>query len=151
VIHPPSFSEGYKNWWANRALGENSDAIFTCLLMRICACSTQFPNPALRQMLESDLGENIKQSSNRYHLAARSLSYSIRPGKGGLMQVQQLLLTASWLKADARFVESWHVLASAIHEAQELGLHNKQVSQAGSQFEDEMRKRVWCVLYVWDW
>lgn len=119
--------------------------------MRICAYSTQFPNATLRQTLESELGDNIKNLSKRYHLAARSLSNSISPGKGGLIQVQQLLLTASWLTADAQFVESWHVLAASIHEAQELGLHNKRVSQAGSEFEEEMKKRVWCVLYVWDW
>lgn len=39
------------------------------------------------------------------------------------MQVQQLFLTAQWFKTEAFFVESWHALGAAIHEAQELGIY----------------------------
>jgi hypothetical protein len=104
----------------------------------------------LRSTLETELGENIQELSKRYHRTAQSLSITIGAGKGGLIQVQQLLLAAWWLKSDAQFIDSWHVLASSIHEAQELGLHDKRVQGSISEFETEMRRRMWCVLYVWD-
>jgi hypothetical protein len=106
VINPSFFSERYKEWWEDRARGQRPGAVLTCLLMHICACSTQFPDVDLRRTLKAELGENIVNLSKRYHLAARSLSSLISPGKGGLMHVQQLILTASWLKTDAQSIES---------------------------------------------
>lgn len=57
-----------------------------------------------------------------YHRAAQQLSNTIFPGQGGLVQVQQLFLTAAWLKGEGMFVDSWHALAAAVHAAQELGI-----------------------------
>jgi len=39
-----------------------------------------------------------------------------------MTQIQQLFLTAQWYKTEALFVESWHALSVAIHEAQEQGI-----------------------------
>ncbi|KAJ5415151.1 hypothetical protein N7465_003846 [Penicillium sp. CMV-2018d] len=150
VIYPPLFSRNYSDWWDARVRGRNPDRVMTCLLLRVCACSTQFPSDSLHSTLETELGENIQELSKRYHRTAQSLSITIGAGKGGLIQVQQLLLAAWWLKSDAQFIDSWHVLASSIHEAQELGLHDKRVQGSISEFETEMRRRMWCVLYVWD-
>jgi hypothetical protein len=75
----------------------------------------------MRQKLESELGEKIQRLSERYHRAALRLSNRISPGKGGLTQIQRLFLMAFWFKTEALFTESWHTLAAAIHEAQELG------------------------------
>ncbi|KAE8134502.1 hypothetical protein BDV38DRAFT_273520 [Aspergillus pseudotamarii] len=104
-----------------------------------------------RQKLESELGEHIQSLSECYHHAARRLSSTISPGRGGLTQVQQLFLTACWFKTEALFVESWHALSSAIHEAQELGLHKNSTKVAITEFEREMRRRMWCILCAWDW
>jgi len=75
----------------------------------------------LRQKLDLELGETTQSLTERTHRAARQLSNTFPPGKGGLTQVQQLILTAVWFKIEALFIDSWHVLAAAIHEAQELG------------------------------
>ncbi|GIC91939.1 uncharacterized protein Aud_008394 [Aspergillus udagawae] len=110
-----------------------------------------FLGPGVKQKLEIELGESVESLSERYHHAAKQLSSTIPPGKGGLTQVQQLFLTAAWYKADGMFVESWHALSSAIHEAQELGMH-KSLSKVGlPEFDMEMRRRLWCILYSWDW
>lgn len=66
------------------------------------------------------------------------------------MQVQQLFISACWYKSESKFRESWHALASAIREAQEIGLHKDALAKRCSDFEMEMRRRVWCLLYVWD-
>ncbi|KAL4875853.1 fungal-specific transcription factor domain-containing protein [Aspergillus karnatakaensis] len=150
ILYPPSFSKDYTAWWDDRVRGRTPDRAMTCLLLRICACATLAATDTLRNMLETELGENIAQLSKRYHIAARTLSSSIGAGKGGLLQVQQLFLTSWWLKGDGQFIDSWHSLAASIHEAQELGLHDKDIYQPVDEFEEEMRRRVWCILYVCD-
>ncbi|KAE8375227.1 hypothetical protein BDV26DRAFT_268310 [Aspergillus bertholletiae] len=150
-IYPPTFSHDYSTWWLGKVKGQMLAAEFTCLLLRVCACSTLVLFPEERQKLESELGENIQTLSERYHHAARRLSSTIAPGKGGLAQVQQLFLTASWFKTEALFVESWHALSSAIHEAQELGLHRDSPRTDIPEFDREMRRRIWCILCAWDW
>jgi len=47
------------------------------------------------------MGENTQSLIERDHRAAEMLSYTFIPGKGGLTQVLQLFLTASWLKSEA--------------------------------------------------
>jgi hypothetical protein len=76
----------------------------------------------LHQKLDQELGETTQSLTERCHHAARRLSNTISPGKGGLTQIQQLFLSTLWFKTEALFIESWHELAAAIHEAQELGM-----------------------------
>ncbi|KAJ9243303.1 transcriptional regulator family: Fungal Specific TF [Paecilomyces variotii] len=150
-LYPPTFSDGYSRWWEVRASGGSVSPEFTCLVLRVCACSLQFLKTEERKRLELELGERVQTISERYHRVARRLSNSIPIGKGGLTQVQQLFLTAFWHKNDAMFIESWHTLAAAIHEAQEIGLHKSSSKVPMTEFEREMRRRVWCLLYSWDW
>jgi hypothetical protein len=106
----------------NRANGKTLNPEFTCLLLRVCACSLQFLEPKLSQKFDRELGETTQSLAERAHRAARRLSNTIPPGNGGLTQIQQLFLTALWFKTEALFIESWHILTVAIHEAQELGM-----------------------------
>lgn len=150
-LYPPMFSHDYVTWWLDRANGNPLTPEFTCLLARVCACSAQYLDAKTQQKLETELGEPVQTLSENYHHAAKQLSNTIPPGKGGLAQIQQLFLTGAWYKAESLFVESWHAMSSAIHEAQEQGLH-KSSSKAGlSEFDMEMRRRLWCLLYCWDW
>jgi hypothetical protein len=112
----------YSNWWSRRTNGLSLTAEFTCLLIRVCACSVPYIEEGLRQKLESQLGGNLDHLSVRYHNTAKQLSSTIGPGRGGMTQLQQLFLTAQWYKTEALFVESWHALSVAIHEAQEQGI-----------------------------
>ena len=115
------FSHDYSVWWANRTRAYMLTPEFTCLLLRVCACSALYLDAELQQKLESELGGSIQTLSESYHHAAQRLSGTISPGKGGLAQVQQLFLYAFWFKTEGLFVESWHALSYAIHEAQEIG------------------------------
>ncbi|CAI7643765.1 unnamed protein product [Penicillium pancosmium] len=151
ALYPPIFSQDYAAWWSDRASGKPLTPEFTCLLIRVCACSSQYLDSEIQSKLESELGESVQSLSESYHHAAKQLSNTIAPGKGGLAQIQQLFLTAAWFKSESFFVESWHSLSSCIHEAQELGMHKKYPKPGLSEFEIEMRRRLWCLLYVWDW
>lgn len=125
----------------------------------------------MRRKLELELGEPVEKLGDLYHNAARELHSVIPVGNNHLLSVQQLLHSSYWYKSEARFVESWQVLNAAIREAQELGKFDgdhlglqardwltcfqgiNQETAAGpmSEFDREMRRRVWCVLDTWDW
>ncbi|KAL5356866.1 fungal-specific transcription factor domain-containing protein [Aspergillus floccosus] len=151
ILYPPTFSSDYIAWWTAKANGHALTPEFTCLLLHVCACSACLLDTDTQRKLESELGENISTLSRRYHHMAKQLSSTIAPGKGGLTQVQQLFLNALWFKIEASFVEAWHALSTAIHEAQELGMHRSSSRLKLSEFDIEMRRRVWCILYAWDW
>ncbi|KAJ5729006.1 uncharacterized protein N7483_003514 [Penicillium malachiteum] len=150
-LYPPRFSVAYAAWWADRANGKLITPEFTCLLIRVCACSAQYLDTDTERKLESELGYSAQKLSENLHYAGKQLSNTIGPGKGGLSQVQQLFLTAAWFKSESLFVESWHALSSSIHEAQEQGMHKSSVKSGLSEFDTEMRRRMWCILCNWDW
>ncbi|OAA73606.1 Fungal specific transcription factor [Cordyceps fumosorosea ARSEF 2679] len=98
-----------------------------------------------------ELGEPVYRLSNRYHNAARELHSVIPISSNHILNVQHLLHSSYWYKSEARFVESWHALSTAIREAQALGMHQDQLAGSISEFDFEMRRRLWCVLDTWDW
>lgn len=122
ILHPPTFRDQYNLWWVDRVSRLPLSAMFTCLVLRVCACSLQSLETSKEQTFETELGESIQTLTEKYHNAAQDLSRSISPGIGGLHQVQQLALATSWLKSEARFIDCWHELGATIRTAQEIGL-----------------------------
>lgn len=119
-IYPPTFLEDYSQWWADRINGRPPSPAFTCLLLRICACATQSLGPPQKEHIEHEIGHNSQDLTEQFHRAAEKLSSSFAPGQGGLEQVQQLFLTATWYKSEGLIVDAWHALGASIKEAQEL-------------------------------
>ncbi|KAK2599633.1 hypothetical protein N8I77_011371 [Diaporthe amygdali] len=148
-IFPEQLRGQSAKWWEARAAGQKLSPELTCLLIRVCAVSTQYLEASLLQRLEAELGEKAQIMTERFHAAAQKLSASIPRGKGGAVHVQQLFLEAQWYKSEACMVESWHSLSAAIREAQEINMHRP--SEGLPNFERELRKRLWCILWTWDW
>ena len=123
ALYPAEFRAQYNGWWTNRQAREDVSPALTSLILRVCSNSAQFlpRNHAVKTRLEVDLNEDTKTFARRLHDAAIKLNKSILPGQGGLLQVQQLFLTAYWWKAEEGWVESWHALAAAISMAYEIG------------------------------
>ncbi|RDA89497.1 hypothetical protein CP533_6812 [Ophiocordyceps camponoti-saundersi (nom. inval.)] len=151
IIYPPSFLDEYRQWWASRSDNQPLGLQWTCLLLMVCACSAQYTDVDLQRQLEQDLGESTQRLTESYHNAARELHSVIPVGNNHIFNVQSLLHSCYWYKSEARFVECWHVLSAAVREAQELGIHQEPVVGHMSEFDREMRRRVWCVLDTWDW
>ncbi|TWU78202.1 hypothetical protein ED733_007866 [Metarhizium rileyi] len=151
IIYPPSFLEEYRTWWSLRSENRPLGMQWTCLLLMVCACSTQYANLELQRKLEMELGQNPQKLTEQYHNAARELHGAIPVGNNHLLNVQSLLHSCYWYKSEARFVECRHVLSAAIREAQELGIHKETVAGHMSEFDREMRRRIWCILDTWDW
>ncbi|EHK21637.1 uncharacterized protein TRIVIDRAFT_152144, partial [Trichoderma virens Gv29-8] len=154
ILHQPSFMIVYVDWWSHRrevqSLRNSSTVALTCLILRICANSTQFLSPQNSSQLESDLGDSVRDLSKSYHEAAQTISGFLSPGSGGLVNAQQLFLSATWHKGEADFVRSWHELGAAVRQAQEIGIHMDIRSDKMSEFDLEIRRRLWCALYIWD-
>lgn len=129
-IFPEQLRGQSADWWEARAAGQRLSPELTCLLIRVCAVSAQYLEDSLRQRLELEIGEKAQSLTERFHAAAQKLSSSIPRGHGGIMQVQQLFLEASWWKSEASMVEAWHALSAAIREAQEIGMSYLLVGNA---------------------
>ncbi len=120
ALYPPEFRTQYVGWWETRS--RNPTLELTSLILRVCACSAHFiSDDNIKARLESELGADALTFADRMHEAAEKLSASIPHGKGGLIHVQQLFLTAFWLKSAERWTESWHALSAAIRAAYEIG------------------------------
>ncbi|KAL2674994.1 hypothetical protein Neosp_011174 [[Neocosmospora] mangrovei] len=151
VIPPRPYTEQYQQWWTARGDNRPLSVQWTSLLLMVCACASQYTDIDLQRKLEVDLGDTIQRLTEQYHEAARELGSTIPIGYSHLTNVQQLLHSCYWFKSEARFVECWHVLNSAIREAQELSIHQESKADPVPEFELEIRRRVWCVLDTWDW
>ncbi|KAL2198921.1 fungal-specific transcription factor domain-containing protein [Corynascus similis CBS 632.67] len=149
ALYPPEFRTQYDGWWAtprNKVTPE-----LTSLILRVCACSLHFIiDDSVRVRLETELDTDVLTFADRLHTAAEKLSTSIPPGKGGLVHVQQLFLTAFWFKSAEKWTEAWHALGKAVRAANEIGLHQDSSSEGMSEYDREMRRRVWVILYLWD-
>ncbi|KAF5018193.1 hypothetical protein F66182_9834 [Fusarium sp. NRRL 66182] len=151
IVYPPSFLEQYQSWWTARAENQSLSVQWTCLLLTVCACASQYTEVDLQRKLEAGLGDTIQRITEQYHEAARELGSAVPLGHNHIINVQQLLHSCYWFKSEARFVECWHVLNTAIREAQKLFIHQESKTKLVSEFDLEMRRRVWCILDTWDW
>lgn len=149
ALYPSEFRTQYDGWWATPPNKVSPE--LTSLILRVCACSLHFIiDDSVKERLETELKADAVTFAQRMHNAADKLSTSIAPGKGGLIHVQQLFLTAFWYKSAEKWTEAWHALSRAIRAANEIGLHKDSLSEGMSEFDREMRRRLWGVLYMWD-
>ncbi|OAA48679.1 Transcription factor [Metarhizium rileyi] len=151
IIYPPVFLQDYHIWWDRRSENRPLSLQYTCLLAIICACALQHVEDATERALERELGDTMDVVSDRLHAAMRELASVIPVGHYHYLNVQRLLHSCYWYKAEAKFLEAWHVLSAAILEANELGYHKEPTPGTVTEFDLEMRRRLWCILDTWDW
>ncbi|PTB66107.1 N-terminal binuclear Zn cluster-containing/DNA binding domain-containing protein [Trichoderma citrinoviride] len=151
ILHQPSFMIAYVNWWSHRRRAQSESAIgLTCLILRICANSSQFLSQETSLQLEVDLGDSVQNLSRTYHDAAQTISAFLSPRCGDLVNAQQSFLAATWHKGEADFVRSWHELGATVRLVQEMSVHIDVHSEEINEFDLEMRRRLWCALYTWE-
>ncbi|KAJ4985214.1 trascription factor [Stagonosporopsis vannaccii] len=151
AIYAPTFTEQYVRWWADRTTGKRLNPEFTCLLLRVCAYSVQYLTPSLKKMIEFELACSIQQLTDRLSDAAEQLGHSFTASKTCTARVQEQFLKCAWLKSESKIIESWHALSCTIREAQELGIDRDANTEGLSEFDIEIRRRLWALLYIWDW
>lgn len=124
IVYPPKFLEDYQAWWDSRARNEPINLQWTCLLLSICACSTQHLDETIKPQVEKDMSMSARELTELYCDLTVELSNSIPVGRYHLLNVQRMLHIAYWYKAEAKFVEAWHQIGAAVRESQELGTSN---------------------------
>jgi hypothetical protein len=102
-------------------------------------------------MIEFELACNLQQLTDRFANAAEQLSQSFEASNTCIERVQEQFLKGAWLKSESKIVESWHALGCTIREAQELGIDRDANIEGLSEFDIEIRRRIWALLYIWDW
>jgi hypothetical protein len=105
----------------------------------------------MKETLEFELAESAASLHEKMHQSAEALSSTFTPGEKGIMQVQQLFLVITYLKGEGRFIDSWHAMAACVREAQEIGLHQDDREMEISEYQREIRRRMWTSIFVWDW
>lgn len=114
--------EAYRIWRDELRLGRPLNPAMVALMLRVCVCVIPFLRPDVRRKIEAELKISIQSLANRCNEAAIELSGKIPTGQGGLLHVQQLLLTSYWHSSERRFFDCWHALGAAVGEAQAIGL-----------------------------
>lgn len=114
----------------------------------ICSCCVQHADNDVQQELEQFSGMSADDLSEQLHNAVRELASVAPVGHYHMFNVQRLLQSCYWYKAEARFVEAWHVLSAAILEAKELGelsmLHAAALSFPNTCSRISQGARAWC-------
>ncbi|KAL5371577.1 hypothetical protein DPSP01_014169 [Paraphaeosphaeria sporulosa] len=151
AIQGPTFINQYVRWWSDRVTGQTLSPEFTCLLLRVLSYSVQFFPPELQNTIEFGLAGSPKIITNRFHDAAEQLSNSFSTSNTCVERVQELFFQCAWLRSESRIVESWHSLGRTIREAQELGLDKESSYKGLPEFDVEIRRHLWTLLYTWDW
>lgn len=148
---PPQLQAQCAEWWADRANSRRLSPEFTCLLLQVCASSTQFVEEKLRIRLESELGEKIQTLTESFHAAALKLSATIPPGdvRDPVTMVQQLFLGAVWFKYEAKMIEAWHAIGSAIRAAQESGMNNFMMLPKAPHAQASLWLGVHVIAYIY--
>jgi hypothetical protein len=102
-------------------------------------------------MIEFELACNCQTLTERFADAAEELSQSFEASRTSIERVQEQFLKGAWLKSESKIVESWHALSRTIREAQELGIDKDVGIEDLCEFDIEIRRRIWTLLYIWDW
>ena len=121
IVYPPKFTEEYQAWWNSRAQNEPVTLQWTCLLLSILACATQHLDEQILPQVEASMDMTGRELTELYCNLTTDLANSIPSGRYHLLNVQRMLHTCYWYKAEARFVEAWHLIGASVRESQELG------------------------------
>lgn len=137
ILHPPTFRRDIQNGRANH------DTAFRGLVFCVLTISSRFSNdPRV-------LGDPNDPHSAGDHWAAGSRLYH-QAFAASLINVQVLLLTATFMHASIGPGSSWTILGVAIRALMDIGLHQERVYEGFKPFDQEMRRRTFWASFVLD-
>ncbi|PVH99812.1 hypothetical protein DM02DRAFT_642767 [Periconia macrospinosa] len=153
LVHAPSFLISYQQWWLKDRPLSTDDVEFAVLILRICAYAAQFL-PSSSHTIDRIHGLSLAQIRNVCSEVANNLANACvaLDWKGSLVRVQHLLFAAVRSSCDGRSDRFWEGIAYASQAAQKAGIHRDPPNpgQNNWELEKEMRRRVFCCLYILD-
>ncbi|TVY60589.1 hypothetical protein Focb16_v003166 [Fusarium oxysporum f. sp. cubense] len=134
---------------------------FSALVSQVAAVALQFlpSQAAVRGELGIEDHEQCDKLSQTYSNLGEEFMALLSRENPTIVGVQHDLLRAVWFKNSGRGTAAWHVLGSAIRQAQDQGFHLEvKVNQSGGDIKetitnmwyDEYKRRLWVILFVWD-
>ncbi|KAK2802357.1 hypothetical protein FQN51_004651 [Onygenales sp. PD_10] len=148
MIYPPTFMEKYTSWWLQTVYQESEDVQFGILILRLCLCSIQLlPHPNYPH--EGTFQCSLRELQSQCEIAVNGLD-SLRPRSTSLTRIQHMFYHASFLMNESNLRESWIVLSDIVKESHMIELHLENPRIEYSEFEMEMRRRVFGTIHMWD-
>lgn len=160
LVHPASLMATYNTWWSKAQLPEAealfnaTDIDFAALMMRICGFVSQFL-PSASHTIDSVRGMSlaeIRETSTTVGAKLASIAMDV-DSRGSLLRVQHLCFCGLTAGCEGYIRIARTKLCYAICLAQDLGFHKDSPGYQSvplDEVELEMRRRVFCNLYVWD-
>lgn len=152
LLHPPWFLSQYQKWWNLDTLSLAS-VEFAILFLRVCCYASLFlPSPS--HTIDSVKGVslvNIRRSCEEVIKALLPICRQLDP-RGSLVRVQYIAFAGLASISVGPMDAFWEHVSCASRVAQQIGLHLDSVLWPESMdgIEKEMRRRMFCNLYVWD-
>jgi Fungal specific transcription factor domain len=147
-IYPLTFLEKYNTWWSLDGQHGEDDIQFGVLILRICVNSIQLlphPNYPTDRVLQEPL-EVLEAHCN----ASATKLDAIQPRQPSLLRIQHLLIYTPMLCNLGKAEESYEVLREAVKEAQKINLFLEEKWIGLTEFDKEVRRKIFWNLYVWD-
>lgn len=163
LIHAPSFLSHYQSWW-NRRPGPGSDPAvvdfvvadidFAATVLFMCAMATQFlPSPGLpvdqiRGVPLSRIKEDCLDVGEDLGAAAAKIDPA-----GSLFRSQHICFAGLIEVGEGRMASAYEALERAARLFRSANYHGERTAETGdlmNQVEAEMRRRVFCNIYIWD-
>lgn len=160
LVHPASLMATYNTWWSKVQLPEAQDLFsavdidFAALILRICGFVSQFL-PSASHNVDSVRGMSlakIRETSTAVGAKLANIAMEV-DSRGSLLRVQHLCFCGLTAGCEGHIRIARTKLCFAICLAQDLGFHQgarEYQSVPLDEVEQEMRRRVFCNLYVWD-
>ncbi|KAI1389025.1 uncharacterized protein F4822DRAFT_443768 [Hypoxylon trugodes] len=154
LVHAPTFLTQYEAWWKQASVTRVLDVEFAVLVLEIGAYVTQFlPSPSYM----ADVIRGVPLADIRLHCTGSAhvlgTICSQADVAGSIIRVQHLCLAALRGQCEGNMKASWQKTASAVGVAHMIGIHRElpnSVSGEKVDFETEMRRRLFCNLYIID-
>ncbi|KAK5625852.1 hypothetical protein RRF57_001568 [Xylaria bambusicola] len=155
LVHPSSFLARFEAWWKLPPITRVLDVEFAILILEIGAYVSQFlPSPSY--IADSIHGIPLAEIRLQCAKAAKVLGSicSQADHTGSVVRVQHMCFTALREQCEGNMKASWTSTVSAIRAAQMIGidrgLQSSTSSFTRSCFEMEMRRQLFCNLYIMD-
>ena len=153
LVHAPSFLIQYQQWWLKDRPLSIADIEFAVLILRISLYAAQFlPSPShtidrISALSLPEIRNVCTEVGNSLAKACVALDW-----KGSLVRVQHLLFAAIKSSCEGRTDQFWEGIALASQAAQKAGIQRDTSDPASNnwELEKEMRRRVFCSLYILD-
>ncbi|CDW98074.1 hypothetical protein, partial [Sporisorium scitamineum] len=137
IVHRPSLERDLATGRADK------DSAFRGFVFTILAIASRFSNDprVLADSADPDTaGDHFAAASRLYHQVFAA----------SLINVQVLILTATFMHGAIGPGASWTVLGVAIRALQDIGLHQEKAYRGFSPYEQELRRRVFWGAFILD-